>query len=157
MIAEIRALIAEIRAEIEGIRDFGVKIYLGAAADKLRFFEGHLSPAAPGPESAARMLVRGTIGSLLLFMEYYLNRVTSPAHLADLGAVAKTLLAQELDALERDATAWIGGTEIGDIPDFKDIRTDPTAKFFDPPAVPRNAPCPCGSGKRYKQCHGASA
>ena len=21
-------------------------------------------------------------------------------------------------------------------------------------AVPRNAPCPCGSGKKYKQCHG---
>jgi preprotein translocase subunit SecA len=21
--------------------------------------------------------------------------------------------------------------------------------------VARNAPCPCGSGKRYKQCHGA--
>ena len=20
---------------------------------------------------------------------------------------------------------------------------------------PRNAPCPCGSGKRYKDCHGA--
>jgi preprotein translocase subunit SecA len=20
--------------------------------------------------------------------------------------------------------------------------------------VPRNAPCPCGSGKKYKQCHG---
>ena len=23
--------------------------------------------------------------------------------------------------------------------------------------VARNAPCPCGSGKRYKQCHGALA
>ena len=22
--------------------------------------------------------------------------------------------------------------------------------------VPRNAACPCGSGKRYKNCHGAS-
>jgi preprotein translocase subunit SecA len=21
-------------------------------------------------------------------------------------------------------------------------------------ATPRNAPCPCGSGKRYKNCHG---
>jgi len=24
-----------------------------------------------------------------------------------------------------------------------------------PPAVGRNAPCPCGSGRKYKQCHGA--
>ncbi|HWC32532.1 MAG TPA: SEC-C metal-binding domain-containing protein, partial [Actinomycetota bacterium] len=23
--------------------------------------------------------------------------------------------------------------------------------------VPRNAPCPCGSGKKYKKCHGATA
>jgi len=23
------------------------------------------------------------------------------------------------------------------------------------PSTPRNAPCPCGSGKRYKECHGA--
>ena len=22
------------------------------------------------------------------------------------------------------------------------------------PDMPRNAPCPCGSGKRYKSCHG---
>jgi len=22
--------------------------------------------------------------------------------------------------------------------------------------VPRNAPCPCGSGKKYKKCHGAT-
>jgi uncharacterized protein YecA (UPF0149 family) len=33
----------------------------------------------------------------------------------------------------------------------------------DPPAhrnwtadVPRNAPCPCGSGKHYKRCHGST-
>ncbi|HEX7155563.1 MAG TPA: tetratricopeptide repeat protein, partial [Burkholderiaceae bacterium] len=24
-------------------------------------------------------------------------------------------------------------------------------------AITRNAPCPCGSGKRYKDCHGAAA
>ena len=23
--------------------------------------------------------------------------------------------------------------------------------------TPRNAPCPCGSGKKYKKCHGAAA
>ncbi|MFM8965858.1 MAG: SEC-C metal-binding domain-containing protein, partial [Actinomycetota bacterium] len=24
------------------------------------------------------------------------------------------------------------------------------------PGVSRNAPCPCGSGKKYKRCHGES-
>jgi preprotein translocase subunit SecA len=23
--------------------------------------------------------------------------------------------------------------------------------------IPRNAPCPCGSGRKYKKCHGLSA
>ena len=27
----------------------------------------------------------------------------------------------------------------------------------DIPQVSRNAPCPCGSGKKYKHCHGATA
>jgi len=27
----------------------------------------------------------------------------------------------------------------------------------DEPKVGRNAPCPCGSGKKYKKCHGAAA
>jgi hypothetical protein len=27
----------------------------------------------------------------------------------------------------------------------------------DQPKVGRNDPCPCGSGKKYKKCHGASA
>ena len=35
----------------------------------------------------------------------------------------------------------------------------PTAPVSDDPAsqgkVGRNQPCPCGSGKKYKQCHGA--
>jgi uncharacterized protein YecA (UPF0149 family) len=25
------------------------------------------------------------------------------------------------------------------------------------PKVGRNDPCPCGSGKKYKKCHGANA
>jgi hypothetical protein len=24
------------------------------------------------------------------------------------------------------------------------------------PRIPRNGPCPCGSGKKYKKCHGAT-
>ncbi|MCW2536257.1 MAG: secA, partial [Modestobacter sp.] len=31
-----------------------------------------------------------------------------------------------------------------------------TATVTGTKAPARNAPCPCGSGKKYKQCHGAS-
>jgi uncharacterized protein YecA (UPF0149 family) len=27
----------------------------------------------------------------------------------------------------------------------------------DQPKVGRNEPCPCGSGKKYKKCHGGAA
>ena len=35
--------------------------------------------------------------------------------------------------------------------------TDPTTAVADVPRVGRNDPCPCGSGKKYKQCHGRLA
>ena len=31
------------------------------------------------------------------------------------------------------------------------VRNDPDDAYGD---VPRNAPCPCGSGKKFKRCHG---
>ena len=36
------------------------------------------------------------------------------------------------------------------------IERPPTARGRDVPAVARNALCPCGSGKKYKRCHGAA-
>jgi preprotein translocase subunit SecA len=42
--------------------------------------------------------------------------------------------------------ARVGGDDAG----VKTVRRDE-------PKVGRNAPCPCGSGKKYKKCHGAAA
>jgi len=37
-------------------------------------------------------------------------------------------------------------------PDYwKSLDLKPEVKY---PGTPRNAPCPCGSGKKYKKCHG---
>ncbi len=35
--------------------------------------------------------------------------------------------------------------------------TGPERPAASGPKVPRNAPCPCGSGKKYKHCHGQLA
>ena len=40
----------------------------------------------------------------------------------------------------------VGGDDAG----VKTVRRDE-------PKVGRNDPCPCGSGKKYKKCHGAAA
>jgi preprotein translocase subunit SecA len=42
-------------------------------------------------------------------------------------------------------------TETGEAESTVDAATVATAV----PRVGRNDPCPCGSGKKYKQCHGA--
>ena len=41
-------------------------------------------------------------------------------------------------------------TETGGV----EIKVDETTMPLDVPRVGRNEPCPCGSGKKYKQCHG---
>ncbi len=48
------------------------------------------------------------------------------------------------------AAAGVGGFEEGD---EGDERQQPFVR--NQPKVGRNDPCPCGSGKKYKQCHGA--
>jgi preprotein translocase subunit SecA len=42
-------------------------------------------------------------------------------------------------------------TETGDV----EVTTDPATVVAAVPRVGRNEPCPCGSGKKYKHCHGA--
>mgnify|MGYP001558659482 FL=1 len=38
----------------------------------------------------------------------------------------------------------------------RSLRQQPDAGDIDWAAVGRNDPCPCGSGKKFKKCHGAS-
>jgi preprotein translocase subunit SecA len=42
-------------------------------------------------------------------------------------------------------------TETGEVETFRDAGT----AVAEVPRVGRNDPCPCGSGKKYKHCHGA--
>jgi preprotein translocase subunit SecA len=45
---------------------------------------------------------------------------------------------------------------ISNAPDLADVELTP-APLRAGPKVGRNDPCPCGSGKKYKSCHGALA
>lgn len=157
MLAEIRTLLAAVRAEMTTVGTFGKKDYLARLGRLLRFGEGHSAIAPPGPESAARMTVRGAIGTLILFLEYYLNRTTSPQNLDRLGRAGVALMEREWAAIEADCRSWIGGNAVGTIPSFRDLKLPEETRFPAMPTIPRNAPCPCGSGQRFKQCHGKTA
>jgi tetratricopeptide (TPR) repeat protein len=57
-----------------------------------------------------------------------------------------------------DAVAAIAKRMLVATPDDSEAATllaQAEANLAHPPVVGRNEPCPCGSGKKYKQCHGA--
>ncbi|MFN7726392.1 MAG: preprotein translocase subunit SecA [Rubrivivax sp.] len=67
-------------------------------------------------------------------------------------------VAQAAEALEQQASALSNVTythpnEDGSVSQ----ETDPTTVAGEVPRVGRNDPCPCGSGKKYKACHGRLA
>ena len=56
--------------------------------------------------------------------------------------------------------AWRAPTETGEVVavlDEETVRRRAATPGSDVPRVGRNEPCPCGSGKKYKQCHGKLA
>lgn len=59
---------------------------------------------------------------------------------------------------KEDMVAAGGGSELMETPDYYDpsenVKQEP---IITGPKIGRNDPCPCGSGKKYKQCHGKDA
>jgi preprotein translocase subunit SecA len=63
------------------------------------------------------------------------------------------MVAKGLDAPARPAQLKYTAPSVDGDPDAapQTVRNDPDDVYGD---VPRNAPCPCGSGKKFKRCHG---
>jgi preprotein translocase subunit SecA len=68
---------------------------------------------------------------------------------------------EDIEALERQRRAQTEmeyvhqdlGQDVREVEEFE----APTPVVRDQPKIGRNAPCPCGSGKKYKHCHGKLA
>ena len=101
---------------------------------------------------------------------YNFCRVVPPAELAALAvdfsdAIARSIqlgqLLRNCIALGQwDAAAALARRRLAAIPGDREARAllaRAEAGLASGPIVGRNDPCPCGSGKRYKQCHGALA
>jgi hypothetical protein len=106
------------------------------------------------------VMLRGTFDYLLLGIRYYLGSTDDPDFRARLAKVIATEMASTIEMMRTDAMSVLETPE--DIPppkeggdwDEKDFVQEATYTWGN---VSRNAPCPCGSGKRYKHCHGATA
>ena len=95
-------------------------------------------PQPPGRPAARRPLPRRS--SLIL------NDPTAEATPAFAGARSQQAHADPFGAPVRKQPPRVGGDDAA----VKPVRRDE-------PKVGRNDPCPCGSGKKYKKCHGAAA
>ena len=71
-------------------------------------------------------------------------------------------VAQAAEALEEQAehihnVTYTHPTDDGGVAVETDAATDVATRMAEVPRVGRNDPCPCGSGKKYKHCHGQLA
>jgi preprotein translocase subunit SecA len=65
-------------------------------------------------------------------------------------AAAEAAVALEQQASNLSNVTYTHPNEDGSVSQ----ETDPATLVQDVPKVGRNDPCPCGSGKKYKLCHG---
>jgi hypothetical protein len=107
--------------------------------------------------SVARLLFRGTVMMLLIVFEYFLNRVAEDKRADAFAEIGLSELLATLEHLRTLAFGLIRDPVTGGPP--KEDRSSP--QIGNPDSVdlrntniPRNTPCPCGSGRRYKNCHG---
>ena len=63
----------------------------------------------------------------------------------------------DVAAYRREAARELVGLLVGIRHHFFDLRTSRVPAKRDAPKVGRNERCPCGSGRKFKQCHGRTA
>lgn len=158
------ALAGSIRAFVQGYRDvladadrFAEGAYQAPLMSYLELHKGFLEGAGKGPDGAAMMLFRGTILSLVLFAEFYRLRVARPADEKAFYEICRQELIRAVDAMEAHAIHFLAGDTPKEPPPIKD-RIAPEGTVLPPlKRLSRNEPCFCGSGKKFKHCHGAGA
>ncbi len=103
------------------------------------------------------ILFRGTLDMVLAGVRYYLNAKGAPAVKKKLRNKIASEIQNVIESMRSDALAMLDDPT--DIPPAKEGGAWDKADFVQEAyytwgKTPRNAECPCGSGKRYKHCHG---
>jgi hypothetical protein len=108
-------------------------------------------------EGFATLTFQGTAMMMLSVFEYYLNRISEEEKVEEFAKIGVEEFTDMLNHLRRLTIDMIGDP-INAGPPETDRSSSTIREFSDIPGtktdVPRNAPCPCGSGKKYKHCHG---
>ena len=64
-------------------------------------------------------------------------------------------LFHRLEDLKEIALDCLGGSAPKELPPFGGGTASEGEVLVAPERISRNSPCPCGSGRKYKHCHGA--
>jgi len=157
----INALADGLLKMIQGPLGSGDKSYLAAYMTLTKRKPTTRARLARGDAGkAVAMLFGGTLDMILASIKCYLDRATSPAIAARLRKIVCEEFAVVIETLRKEALALVDDPT--DIPPAKitkvwqdnDLISESTYTWGN---VPRNAICPCGSGRRYKHCHGRTA
>lgn len=128
-------------------------------ADLIKALSPHRSDVTVEPtgvEKAVRVLFRGTIKMVVISVEHFLARVADRRKAKAFADIAAEEIIRTLEKLRTAALEIVTDPEtpsptIMEDGSASEIIAEMPFTFTN---VPRNAPCPCGSGKRFKKCHG---
>ena len=154
------------RAIDDFIEDMAAQFQAGGIFPDRKYLTGLIKVLSPhqsevtveptGVEKAVRLLFRGTIKMMVICVEHFLARVADRRKANAFAGIAAEEIIRTLEKLRTAAL------EIATDPETPSptIMEDGSASEIIPELpytftnVARNAPCPCGSGKRFKKCHG---
>jgi preprotein translocase subunit SecA len=89
-------------------------------------------------------------GQLLDVVKMEVTRILLTVRIQTQEQVAEAAEAIEQRATQVSNVTYVHPTEDGGV----SAEVDPATVVAEVPRVGRNDPCPCGSGRKYKQCHG---
>lgn len=148
------ALFTELRACLTDPEQIQSGEYEARLLDILKLETGYRDQPVLGADMAALMMMRGTIIAMTLFMERYRSRVSSDSLIEAFSDAAVRQYAIQLNELEKTTMQLFDNPEPGQPPPVEDRIASADRMFPAKLRVPRNADCPCGSGQKFKRCHG---
>ncbi|NQU60257.1 MAG: DUF115 domain-containing protein [Rhodospirillales bacterium] len=157
IIAAINSFIDNFIACVEGTKTFLDKRYLTDLMNLLSPTMDWTENPSKGIENAVLVLFRGSLFTILMDMEYYFNRITDVEKAAAIEHILRRELLNTAHGLREKAIEVL--SDPANVPS-QESNGEPIPDELIPELpytwgdVARNAPCPCGSGKRYKHCHG---
>jgi len=157
LIDEVDTFISNVTEQFNQAWPYDDKAYLKKLMAILRPGLDQNSILTTRRQNTILLLFQGTIIMMLTVFEYFHNRVSAEEKTDAFATIGREEFLQSLSNLQALATNMIDDP-LGAGPPGSDRLDALGLEILETPEIPigvrRNAPCPCGSGKKYKHCHG---